>query len=112
MKQYWKSLFTIILSSLIYGLAEKFVPGNFSWFVDLLWILVLLVIGNSFSIKSKKNNRWLGKTVLTVLILFITGLRLNWFVVPQFNNTLVFLGLTGTFLDIILIYCGWAFFQV
>ena len=112
MKQYWKSLFTIIVSSLIYGLIERFVPNYLYWFIDILWIFILLLIGYSFSNKPKRNNRWLGKTLLTILILFIAGMRMGWFVVPQFNDALKFLGLTGTFLDIILIYCGWAFFQV
>ncbi|HEY4538359.1 MAG TPA: hypothetical protein VIG45_07935 [Erysipelothrix sp.] len=112
MKQYWKSLFTIIISSLLYGVVERFLPGFLTWFLEILWIAILLFIGHSFSIKSKRNNRWFGKTIITIVVLFIAGLRMGWFIMPQFNQALSFLGLTGTFLDIILIFCGWAFFQV
>ncbi|MEG0326915.1 MAG: hypothetical protein RR565_00730 [Erysipelothrix sp.] len=112
MKRYWSALLVIIVSALLYQLIGRFLPAKFSGFLDLLWMILLLVIGYYLAPHAKKNNRWLGKVVIAIFVVFIVAYRMNFFVIPEFTNLLNLLGLTGNFLDLLLIYCGWAFFQV
>ena len=112
MKRYWTVLFTIIASALLLQLLTRFMPRGLHFILELVWFTILLVIGYSMAPSQKKNNRWLGKVVLSLLVVFIVAHRMGWFVWPQLNQTLNLVGLNGVFLDLLILYCGWAFFQV
>lgn len=112
MKDTWKSLVAIIVSAILYRVLENFIPGRHHLVLKFIFMVMLLVIGYFLSGHKKHNNRWLGKVIVALVIVFIFGIQLNWFSVPEFNTLLNTIGLTGTFLDILLIYCGWAFHQV
>ena len=112
MKHYWKALFALIASALIYQLALRFVPTSLTWFIKFLWLVIMLVFGYFLTPSQKRNNRWLGKVVLAICVVFIFGYQLNLIAASEFRNLLAVVGLTDRFMDLLLIYCGWAFFQV
>lgn len=112
MKNTWKSLLVIIASAFGYRLLERFLPGSFFLLLRFTYLVILLMIGFSMSPTHKKNNRWLGKVIVSLVIVFIFGLRMNWFVFTEFYDVLAVVGLHGSFLDILLIYCGWVFYQI
>ncbi|WP_159649047.1 hypothetical protein [Erysipelothrix aquatica] len=112
MKRHWTALLAIVASAIIYSLLLKFIPGTFTWFLTFIWMVMLLVIGHFMSPHSKANNRWLGKVIIAIIVVFIFGFQLNILQVPEFRQLLGTLGITGGFLDLLLLYCGWAFFQV
>lgn len=112
MKHYWKALFALIASALIYQLALRFVPTSFNWFLKLLWLVIMLIFGYVLAPSQKRNNRWLGKVVIAILVVFIVGYQLNLIAATEFRSLLAMVGLTDRFMDLLLIYCGWAFFQV
>lgn len=112
MKKYWTALAAIIASALIYQLLVRYIPSSWSGVLSIVWMVMLLLIGYFLSPHSKKNNRWLGKVIIAILVVVIVGYRMNAVEFAVITNTLNKVGLTGQFLDIILIYCGWAFFQV
>src|SRR5690554_811320 len=109
MKNTWLSLITIILSALIYRFVGTFIDGKLLTFV---YLTLLLLIGFSMSSKKGKNSRWVGKVIISLVVVFIYGIRLNLFIVDEFYNALQLIGLSGSFLDLILVYCGWVFYQV
>ncbi|QIK69317.1 hypothetical protein G7062_02970 [Erysipelothrix sp. HDW6C] len=112
MKRHWTALFVVIAAGIIYNLMERFVPVGWGWLLTFTWMVILLVLGYFLSPNSKRNNRWLGKVILSIIIVLIFGYRLDLFAATEFRSMLSLVGLTGNFLDLILIYCGWAFFQV
>ncbi len=112
MKDTWKSLLVIIVSALIYSLLQAFIPGRYHLVLKFIFMVMLLVIGYSLSNTRKRNNRWVGKVFISLLVVFIFGIKLNWFSIPEFNRLLSKVGLTGSFLNVLIIYCGWAFHQV
>ena len=109
MKNYWKPLLVIIVSAILYRFVSPFL-NNF--FINVLWIAILLTFGYFLSSDSKRNSRWLGKVIIAILIVFLVAFKLNIFVVSEFNDLLNFLGMKNMFLDLLLVYCGWAFFLV
>ncbi len=112
MKDTWKSLIVIIVSAVLYSLLQNFIPGRHHLVLKFILMLMLLVIGYSLSGTRKRNNRWFGKVVIALIVVFIFGIQLNWFSIPEFTTLLNTVGLSGIFLDILLVYCGWAFHQV
>lgn len=112
MKRYWTVLFTIIISAFLLQIMTRFTPKGLKFLLDLLWFTILILVGYSMAPSTKKNNRWLGKVVLSLLIIFIVAYRMNWIIFPQLSNLLNSIGLGAGFLDLLLVYCGWAFFQV
>ena len=112
MKNTWKSLLVIILSAILYSFLDRIVPTNYASFIQFIYLVILVVIGFFLAPTHKKNNRWLGKVIVSLVIVFIFGIRMNWFVLTEFYDFLIMIGLYGSFLDIILIYCGWVFYQV
>lgn len=112
MKNTWKALLTIIISAVAYSFLTKIVPAKYDIWLTFVRLVLCLVIGFSLSSHAKRNNRWVGKVVIAIVILFIFGIRLNVFVFDEFYNLLSLVGLTGFFLDILLVYCGWAFYLV
>ncbi|AMC92750.1 hypothetical protein AOC36_01730 [Erysipelothrix larvae] len=112
MKNYWSALLVIIASALVYHLLEKLIPGGFGWILTLVYCILLLVIGGFLLPGRKKNNRWFGKVVISLIVVFIMGIRLDIFGVYEFQRLLNLVGLNGVFLDLLLVYCGWAFYQV
>lgn len=109
MKNIWKALLAIILSAVIYKLLGQFIGGKILTFV---YLLSLLVIGYFMSPQIKRNNRWLGKVIISLLVIFIFALRLNIFYVKEFNDLLKLVGLHAEYLDILILFSGWAFHQV
>ena len=107
MKNTWKALLTIIISAIAYSFLTKIVPAKYDIWLTFVRLVLCLVISHA-----KRNNRWVGKVVIAIVILFIFGIRLNVFVFDEFYNLLSLVGLTGFFLDILLVYCGWAFYLV
>lgn len=112
MKQHWKALLTIIVSAVLYRFLEEFIPGKYNMLLSFIYLVMLLFIGYSLSGKQKKNNRWVGKVIISLLVVFIFGIRLNLFVFDEFYRILKVVGLSGKFLDLLLIYCGWVFYQI
>lgn len=112
MKRYWTALLAILVSAILFKLTRQFVPGNLGWLVTFIRLSLMLGIGYFLSPTSKKNNRWLGKVILSIIIVLIFGIQLEVLAVNEFREVLYLVGLNGVFLDILLIYCGWAFFQV
>lgn len=112
MKRYWTPLLMIVASGIVYKLLEGFVPSNLTWILTFLWLTICVMFGYFMSGHSKKNNRWLGKVILSIVIVLIYGYRLDVIAATEFRSMLNVVGLNGQFLDLILIYCGWAFFLV
>ncbi|NLC64598.1 MAG: hypothetical protein GX753_02890 [Erysipelothrix sp.] len=109
MKNTWTALLAIIGSAIIYRFADHFIGGKLLTF---LYLVLLLVIGFFMSNTRGKNSRWLGKVVISLVVVFIFGIRLELFVFDEFYEILKTVGLYGSFLDLLLIYCGWVFYQV
>lgn len=112
MKRYWLTLAVIIASALLYRLLGTIMPNGFSWLLELVYCIILLVVGSFFVPQRKRNSRWFGKVVIALIVVFIIGIRLDFFAVKEFSKMLNLVGLNGAFLDLLLVYCGWAFFQV
>lgn len=112
MKNYWTALLALIASALIYQFVSRFLPNNLGWFVRFLWLVIMVIFGYYLSPTKKRNNRWFGKVVLAIVIVLIFGYQLNVIAAYEFRNILSMVGLTDRFLDLLLVYCGWAFFQV
>lgn len=112
MKRYWMVLLIIALSSFVYKILEMYLPSRFSVVLNIIWMAILLFLGYSFSDNRKPSPRWLGKVLISLLVIFIFGFRMNWINLPALNRIFNQIGLTGRFLDLLLIYSGWAFFQV
>lgn len=112
MKNTWKALLVIILSALGYQFLQTFIPGRHHKILKFIYLVILLVIGFFLAPNKKKNNRWVGKVILSLVIIFIFAISLDLLAVTEIKTILNTLGLTGSFLEILLIYCGWAFHQV
>lgn len=112
MKRYWVVLFVLALSAIVYQIFNRFLPGGFSNLLSILWMAILVYFGHSMSPKRTASSRWLGKVIIALLVIVIVAYKMNWLVLPSVNRVLNTIGLTGSFLDLLLIYCGWAFFQV
>ncbi len=112
MKPVYRALIQLFITAFLWSLTHRFIPENWLFLKELIWISLLLGIGYTLSPKAKKNNRWVGKTVLSILLLMIIGIRFSYLSFPRFESFLSFWGLEGFFLDLFLIYIGWAFFQV
>ena len=112
MKNTWKALIVILLSALGYRFLGDLIPKQYDKLLVLIKMILLLGIGFSLSPNMKKNNRWVGKVIISLVVFFIIGLRMDLFTFIEFNKGLQFLGLHGVFLDVILIYCGWVFYQI
>ncbi|AYV35305.1 hypothetical protein [Erysipelothrix rhusiopathiae] len=112
MKRTWSALLVILASAIIYKFLLSVLPSSLVGLATTVWMVLMLVIGYFLAPLQKKNNRWVGKVVLSFVIICIFGYRLNLLSIPEFTSLLNAVGITGTFLDILLIYCGWAFFQV
>lgn len=112
MKKTWSALLMLIVSALALHYLGRYLPNSMKFLVDFLYLVVLLVFGYFMSPTKKRNNRWVGKVLISLVVIFIFGARLNWFRFDEFLNILAMLGLTNRFLDLLLIYCGWVFFQV
>lgn len=112
MKRYWTALLAILVSALLYKLTLQFVPGSLKWLIIFIRLSLMVGIGYFLSPTSKRNNRWLGKVVISIIVVLIFGMQLDIINAYEFKDILNLVGLNGVFLDIVLIYCGWAFFQV
>lgn len=112
MKRYWTALLAILVSALLYKLTLQFVPGNLKWLISFIRLSLMVGIGYFLSPTTKRNNRWLGKVVISIIVVLIFGMQLDIINTYEFKDILNLVGLNGVFLDIVLIYCGWAFFQV
>lgn len=112
MKRYWSALLTILISAFAYKILEIYLPAKFELILRLVWMSILLFLGYTLSPIPKKNSRWVGKVLISLLIIFIFTFKMNWINLPPLNNIFVQIGLTGKFLDLLLLYSGWAFFQV
>lgn len=112
MKQYWKALLGLIAMALIYHFIGQYMPASFAWFMTLLWCTILILFGYLMAPGKRRNNRWLGKTILTILILFIVLYKLDFAGTNTLVNLLSLVGLSHEFLNLLLIFSGWAFFQV
>ena len=112
MKDTWKALLVIIVSAVVYKFLGELLPAKYDEFILFIKLVMCLVIGFSLSPKAKKNNRWVGKVIVSIVVLFIFGIRMNVFVFDEFYKVLNMVGLTGFFLDILLVYCGWVFYLV
>lgn len=111
MKDYWKALLFIILSSFLYQVLYEYVP-QLRWLFVLLWIAILLVFGYLLSPNKKRSNRWLGKVIISIFVIFTIGFRLNLFAVVGLDRWVIFKGIGSSFLDLLLVYCGWSFYQL
>lgn len=112
MKRYWMVLLTIVISAFVYKILEMYIPSRFYIILNITWMSILVFLGYSLSPTQKSNARWLGKVLISLLVIFIFSMRMNWINLPALNNIFNQVGLTGSFLDLLLIYSGWAFFQV
>lgn len=112
MKRTWSALLVILASAIINKFLTSVLPSSMMWFSTFVWMVLMLIIGYFLGPNQKKNNRWVGKVVLSLLIIFIFGYRLSLLTIPELASLFSMLGIHGAFLDIVLIYCGWAFFQV
>lgn len=112
MKPVYRALIQLLLTALIWSLTHRFVPENWLILKEFIWLFLLLWMGYALAPKTRKNNHWVGKTILSILLLMIVGIRFSYLSFPRFESFLAFWGLEGFFLDLFLIYIGWAFFQV
>lgn len=111
MKDYWKALVFLILASFFYQLLGDFIP-NLTWLFELLWILILLFFGFLMSPNKKRNSRWLGKVLISIFVIFTIGLRLHLFSIVGLDQWIIFRGVGYSFQDLLLVFSGWAFYQV
>lgn len=112
MKRYWTALLTIIISAFVYKILAIYLPSRFGIILTIVWMAILLFLGYTLSPSRSKNSRWLGKVLISLLVIFIFTLRMNWINLPGLNQLFAQIGLTGKFLDLLLIFSGWAFFEV
>lgn len=112
MKSYWKVFIGFIVAALLYKYLGVWLPQLGSTFYTLLWCVILIGLGLLMAPTRKKNNRWLGKTILAVLMMIVIIYKIQLVDVSGFTNILNMIGLSNGFLDILLVVCGWAFFQV
>ncbi len=112
MKNTWKALLFLIATAIIYRFANPLLGGSLRWLSSLLWIFILWGFGYLLSPMKKANSRWLGKVIVALVMVFLVGLRLDLFVIQEFNEIMLTLGLSRSFQDLLIIYCAWVFFQV
>lgn len=112
MKQTWKALIYIVITALIYKFIMPFVPASLSWVHTLAWVFVLWGLGYLLSPTRKRNSGWVGKVVIALVMVFLVGLRLDLFVISEFQTLMNLVGLTRPFQDLLIVYCAWMFFQV
>lgn len=112
MRGYWKTFLFLIVSALVYKYLNHWLPSGFNWFMTLLWCAILVGLGLTMSLTAKRNHRWLGKTILALIIMIVVIYKLNLINVDGFTRILSMVGLDGFFLDLLLVVCGWAFFLV
>ena len=112
MKNTWKALAAILVGAIFYRFIESVIPGRHHIFLKFIYMLMLLIIGFFLAPNAKRNNRWLGKVIISLVVVFIFGIQLKWFEVKEFKDILNLIGLNGGFLDLLIVYCGWAFHQV
>lgn len=112
MKQTWRALIYIVLVALVYKFLMPLISNDFTWIHTLVWVGVLWSLGYLLAPYSKRNSRWVGKVLVALIMVFLVGIRLDLFVIQEFNNVLNWIGLTRPFQDLLIIYCGWVFFQV
>ncbi len=112
MKNTWKALLVIVISALGYQFLQNFIPGRHHKVLKFIYLVLLLVIGFFLAPNTKRNNRWVGKVIISLVVIFIFAISLDWLSVHEVKSVLNTLGLTGGFLEILLVYCGWAFHQV
>lgn len=113
MKDTWKALLYLIASAVLFGITTPVLNKyGFGWFVTLLWVFVLWGFGYLLSPMRKRNSRWLGKVIVSLIMVFLVGLRLDLFVIQELNSIMNTLGMTRAFQDLLIIYCAWVFFQV
>ena len=75
MKSTYRALLQLLLTAFIWSLTHRFMPDNWLIVKELIWVILLVGMGYAFAPSSKKNNRWVGKTVLSILLLMILGIR-------------------------------------
>lgn len=111
MKNYWKAVLFLLVSAFLYQVLYEFV-GAWTWLFELLWIFILLGFGYFLSPSNKRNNRWLGKVLISLFVIFMIGLRLHLFSIVGLDSWFIFKGIGPSFQDLFLVFSGWAFYQV
>lgn len=112
MKDTWKALVAIIVGALAYQFIQNFIPGRHHLVLRFIYLTLLLLIGFMMAPNKKRNNRWVGKVIIALVVVFIFAIELQWLNIPEIKHILNTLGLSGGFLELLIVYCGWAFHQV
>ncbi|MFI3284685.1 MAG: hypothetical protein R3Y57_06345 [Erysipelotrichaceae bacterium] len=62
--------------------------------------------------KKTRGQQWLGKVLVSMLLIFFIFYQLNWLVVVDgLSDFFAFIGLTNFIIYLVYIFCGWIFFS-
>lgn len=102
----------VVLSALVYYLSGFLLSGQLLTSVQvILWVAILFGFGLTLTYYKKKNRSWFKKVVIALFLFLILGLRLSWFNALGFETMLEKLALSTRFVDLLIVWCGWTFFQ-
>lgn len=101
-----------VISALVYWLMG-YLFGSFGFYtglITILWCVILFGFGMTLA-RGKRNNRtWVRKLIIALVVVLVMFSRLNLISLGGFNLILDRLYITRQITDLLLVYCGWAFF--
>ena len=113
LKRYVYPLLIILIISLGLNLLRNILQDAF--FNPLFIILnasLLFAFGMHLNIyKRSKNQAWFKKLVISFFLIFFLVWQLDYIMIPELKGIFNMLGINGSIISLVYIYCGWAFFD-
>lgn len=106
-------LFWVIGSALVYWLIG-YLFGAFAFYTLLIQIVMIAILfgfGVTLSTHKRNHKTWIKKLLIAFVVIFILLMRINVIQSSGFYELLANLRLTESFINLLIIYCGWSFFS-
>ncbi len=105
--------FWIVGSALAYWLTGYLLSGFsiYTPLIEIIWVAILFGFGMTLSMHKRNHRTWVKKLVIALVVLLIIFTRINLIPATGIHTLLSQFKITTSFIDLILIYCGWSFFQ-
>lgn len=105
-------LFILLAMALFLRLNAQFMFTEIRSEVHILFTAAFLfTFGTFLGQKKKRNQGWVRKFIVAVVMFFIVTKRLGWIDFDTVWNILFDLGVDTTILNALIVYCGWTFFD-